>query len=186
MGRLEAESRKRTRIATLQKAVLATVAIAEMLSIAVVAPNVIGALGKMGIIKKPRRDSINRARDRLIEHGLLEYKSGFLRLTQRGETELRKVQSSEYQLKKPKRWDGKWRILIFDIKEQRRTLRDRLRQTLVATGFNRLQDSVWVYPYDCEDFVTLLKADFKIGRDLLYLIVDKVEGDNQLRKHFGL
>src|SRR6185436_11021713 len=107
MGRLEAESRKKTRIATIQKALLSSVAIAGILSIGVVAPNVLGALGKMGIIKKPRNDSIHRARKRLIEHGLLEYKDGFLRLTPEGEVELRKVQLPGYQLKKPRWWDHK-------------------------------------------------------------------------------
>ena len=186
MGKLETESRKKTRIANIQKAVLATVAVAGMISLAAIAPNVIGALGKMGILKKPRQDSIHRARKRLIDHGLLEYKDGFLELTEKGEAELRKVQSSEYKLKKPKRWDGKWRVLIFDIKEQKRTLRDKLRQTLAAVGFKHLQDSVWIYPYDCEDFITLLKTDFMIGKDLLYLIVDKMENDEFLKKDFGL
>ena len=52
-------------------------------------------------------------------------------------------------------------------------------------GFVRLQDSVWIYPYDCEDFMVLLKADFKIGKDVLYMIVDELEGDGRLRKEFG-
>ena len=53
-------------------------------------------------------------------------------------------------------------------------------------GFVRLQDSVWVYPYDCEDFIALLKAELKIGRDVLYAIVDTIEHDKNLRQHFNL
>ena len=53
-------------------------------------------------------------------------------------------------------------------------------------GFVRLQDSVWVYPYDCEDLIVLLKADFKIGKDVLYMIVDELQGDWERRKEFGL
>jgi len=53
-------------------------------------------------------------------------------------------------------------------------------------GFVHLQDSVWTYPYDCEDLIVLLKADFKIGKDILYMIVDELEGDWRLRKEFGL
>ena len=123
MGQLEKDSKKRTRITNIQKAMLASIAITGMLAISVVAPNVMGALGKMGVIKKPRRDSINRARNRLIAHDLIEYKSGFLRLTQKGESLLRKAQSSEYRIKKPRRWDKKWRVLIFDITEQKKRLK---------------------------------------------------------------
>jgi len=53
-------------------------------------------------------------------------------------------------------------------------------------GFVRLQDSVWVFPYDCEDFVALLKADLKIGVAVLYLIVEQIENDKHLRAHFDL
>jgi len=49
-----------------------------------------------------------------------------------------------------------------------------------------LQDSVWVYPYDCEDFINLMKADFKIGKDLLYVVADKIENDKFLAQHFKL
>ena len=61
-----------------------------------------------------------------------------------------------------------------------------MRRTLTAVGFVRLQDSVWLYPYDCEDLIVLLKADFKIGKDLLYLIVDSLENDTAFRKFFGI
>ena len=53
-------------------------------------------------------------------------------------------------------------------------------------GFLRLKDSVWVYPYDCEDLVTLMKADFKIGKDILYIIAETIENDSWLKKEFGL
>ncbi|KKT75590.1 MAG: hypothetical protein UW71_C0001G0001, partial [Parcubacteria group bacterium GW2011_GWB1_44_7] len=56
----------------------------------------------------------------------------------------------------------------------------------LSVGFMKLQKSVWVYPYDCEDFVNLIKADFKIGKDLLYLIVDSIENDKFIKEYFQL
>ena len=50
----------------------------------------------------------------------------------------------------------------------------------------RLQDSVWVYPYDCEDIIGLLKTDIGVGKDLLYMIADEIENDRHLRENFGL
>ena len=49
-----------------------------------------------------------------------------------------------------------------------------------------LQDSVWLYPYDCEDLVTLLKADLKIGNAILYIIAEKIENDSHLKAHYHL
>ena len=49
-----------------------------------------------------------------------------------------------------------------------------------------MQDSVWVYPYDCEDILTLLKTDLGVGKYILYLIVDELENDKHLREFFDL
>jgi DNA-binding transcriptional regulator PaaX len=77
-------------------------------------------------------------------------------------------------------------MLVFDIPEGRRYIRQKVRNTLRSIGFYRLQDSVWVFPYDCSEFVTLLKADFKVGKDLLYLIADSIEDDIKVKDYFNL
>lgn len=158
-----------------------------MLAVAAVAPNVLGAMGKLGILpNKRQKEFVENSRVRLVRNGLLKYQDRFLVLTPKGEKALRRLQLKEYQLKKPKRWDGKWRVLIFDIPEKNRKLRWQIRHTLQMIGFIRLQQSVWLYPYDCEDVMTLLKADFKVGRKVLYMVVDALEFDTPYRAHFGL
>lgn len=188
MGILEKGSKRRTRKGQLQKVILGVIATAGILSVMAVAPNALQALSLFGFGKKGKhRYAIESSRKRLVAQGFLEYSSeGFIRLTPKGEAKLRQLELHEYKTKKPKRWDKKWRVLIFDIQEERRVLRDKIRNTLVVIGFQKLQYSVWVYPYDCEDLITLLKADFKIGREMLYLIVDKIENDDWLKKQFGL
>jgi len=173
----------------LQKVILGVVATAGLISVMAVAPNAIQALGMVGGIgkKKRQREIITNSRKRLVVQGLLEYTTeGFLKLTPKGEAKLRQLELHEYKIKKPKRWDKKWRLLIFDIREERKILREKIRRTLIAIGFIRLQDSVWVYPHDCEDLITLLKADFKIGKDVLYIIADSIENDSSLKKQFNL
>jgi len=191
MGKLETNSRKRSQRKNLQKAVLGAVAAAGFLSMAIVAPNAIQTLAKLGIIntKKGYQETggINRARNRLVQEGLLARDTGgYLRLTPKGEAKLRQFELEDYDAKKPKHWDHKWRVLIFDIPEKRKGLREKVRRTLRAIGFTRLQNSVWVYPYNCEDLIALLKTDFKIGKDLLYLIVEEIENESGLRRAFGL
>jgi len=187
MGVLEKESKTRSRRANIQKLMLASVAVAGGISVALVAPGVLGAMGKLGLIPSARQlEIIKRSRSRLVARGLLVYQGNMLRLTAKGEQVLRRLELHDFKLRKPKRWDRKWRILIFDIPERRKGLRQKIRYTLKAIGFVRLQDSVWAYPYDCEDLVTLLKADFKVGKDLLYLIVDSLEYDKPLKEYFGL
>jgi len=95
-------------------------------------------------------------------------------------------QKTTLQLQKKKRWDKRWRVVIFDIPEYRRGTRDKLRLTMRTAGFYRLQDSVWIYPYDCEDFMALVKADLQIGNAVLYMVVEKIENDSKVKTHFML
>ena len=187
MGVLEKDSKRRTRNNNIQKIILQTVATAGFLSVALLAPNALQAFKQIGLLPKPRQKYIfNLSRNRLVKAGLLTYEDKFIRLTTKGEAKLRQLELYNYKLKKPKRWDKKWRVLIFDVPEKNRSIRDKVRNTIITIGFMRLQKSVWVYPYDCEDFVNLIKADFKIGKDLLYLIVDSIENDKEIRNHFQL
>lgn len=187
MENIEEKSRKRRRKENIQKAVLTSAKAAGLLAMALVAPNSIQYLKSLGIIPKRRQEEIIlRSRDDLIDKGLLRYKDGFIELTNKGEAKLQLLEMMDWKIDKPRKWDGKWRMLIFDIVERKRPLRDKIRRTLSHIGFFRLQDSVWIYPYACEDWVNLLKADFRVGKDLLYIIVDSIENDKNLRKLFSL
>jgi len=191
MGVLEKESKKKTRITLLKKVILRTIATAGFLAVALLAPNALRVFKSFGNkIAKQWDVSVKKSLSGLIEERLVffEEKDGkkFLHLTGKGKRKLQILELVDFKLKKPKRWDFKWRILIFDIKEKRKRIRNKLRETLVKIGFCHLQDSVWIYPYDCEDLITLLKLDFKIGKDVLYIIADMVENDKPLKEFFGL
>lgn len=187
MGRMEEASRKRTRRNQLRGLILGSVEAAGLIGLAIVAPNVIGAMDRLGLIPSRQQSGVIRASaKRLVKQGLLSWEHGKLRLTKTGQAELRRLTIAERASARPRRWDKKWRLLIFDIPERRAYLRKRIRYTLRSIGFERLQDSVWIYPYDCEDLVALLKADFKVGRAMLYLIVDQLEFEGDVRKLFRL
>lgn len=189
MAGLENELRDEVRRSKINKAVINTIAIAGILAVGMLAPNVIGLLGRTGLLPK-RRYQIKTAFGKLLRHGYIRLEKNkegfFVKLTPKGERFALLLGEGKLVPKKPKHWDKKWRLLMFDIPERRRRVRTRVRQTLTTMGFYRLQDSVWVYPYDCEELIILLKADFKIGKDLLYVIADKVEHDAPLKTHFGL
>lgn len=50
-------------------------------------------------------------------------------------------------------WDGKWRVVVFDIPEKARGLREALRGGLRRLGFGPLQRSVWITPHQVEERV---------------------------------
>jgi|SRR3989338_4281864 len=87
---------------------------------------------------------------------------------------------------KHKKWDGKWRVVIFDVWESTREKRDSLRYEIKNFGFIQLQRSVWIYPYDCAEFIELLKTDLSFGKNIRYMVVEKLDHDEKLRKYFKL
>jgi DNA-binding transcriptional regulator PaaX len=192
MSQLEKELKQKERIGKTQKIILGTIAAAGIISVAVLAPNALQAFGMISkAMERKRKYEIKSSLSKLVDRNFIKFvknKNGntVARLTEKGEKILRLAEINEYKIKRPKNWDGKWRVIIFDIKEERKSTRNKIRHTLKAIGFCQLQKSVWVYPYDCEDFITLLKADFKIGKDLLYMIVWKMEYEKPLLNYFGL
>ena len=193
MGVLEKEIKIKDRRQNIQKIILNTIFTTGVLGVAIVAPNVLSVIKQMEGNHKRKKNlaySINTSFRRLQEKGLVEIVEmngkKVARITEKGESKLDFLDKHNFKLKIPKKWDGRWRVVAFDIKESRSKIRFLLRKTLSQIGFARLQNSVWVYPYDCEDLVSLLKADFKIGKDVLYMIVEKLENDYYLRKLFKL
>src|SRR3989344_740870 len=57
-----------------------------------------------------------------------------------------------------RKWDGKWRIVFFDLKNERNSERDAIRHMLQRSGFVFLQKSVWIYPYDCSSEIEFLRS----------------------------
>ena len=190
MGNMEREALVRRRKGYVKDAVLAAVGLSGLLLVAMAAPNAIQLLGKTSIGKRFKDQTLTTL-SRLAKEGLIKFeKRGgkrYARITEKGRKVLAlELQKKALQAQAKKRWDRRYRIVIFDIAEVRRSIRIRLRETMRAAGFVRLQDSVWVYPYDCEDFTALLKADLHIGREVIYIIAESIENDGWLREHFNL
>ncbi|MBI5003586.1 CRISPR-associated endonuclease Cas2 [Candidatus Kaiserbacteria bacterium] len=190
---MEDASKKRTRRGQIETALLSTLALAGIGLVAMAAPNTLKLLKYVDldrIRKTDPRQRIREASNRLKKKGLIEFvQQGdrvYLRITDKGRNELSSLAYSSEALRRPKRWDHKWRLVIFDIPEKHRTQRDRARAIMIRLGFVRLQQSVWAYPYDCEEIIALLKAELHIGKDLLYIIADAIEYDKHLREQFDL
>lgn len=190
MSTVEASAKKKRRRKDLRNAVLATIGIAGVLAVAVVAPNAIRLLktsGALGRLRYRAKTTMSRLRAK----GEIEFieRAGkrYARLTPRGK-EILQFQQEKLRLQeeKPRRWDQRYRLVMFDIPEKRKKTRDQLRHVMRGIGFLRIQDSAWVYPYDCEEFVALLKAQLRIGKDVLYAVIEEIENDAAIRAHFRL
>ncbi len=189
----EEDARIVRRNTNIRHALLHTVAVAGILSVAVLAPNALQVI-KMFDAGKARRMSpkylFAPAFQKLVAKGHLEFimKNGkkHVQLTEEGKHELARMVARSPDARVHRRWDKRWRMVIYDIPEERKGLRIQLQRILSDFGFAKLQHSVWVYPYDCEALVILLKSDFKLGREVLYVVVEKIENDGWLKQQFEI
>ena len=84
-------------------------------------------------------------------------------------------------------WDGKWEMVLFDIPEWNKRARDVLARKFKELKFYRIQKSVFITPYPCEDVVDFLCTVFEINRNhVLIFEVSEFEGQEKLRKYFNI
>lgn len=192
MGNVESRAKKLRRMGYVQNAVLAAVGIAGIIAVVMIAPNIFQAFPR--IMGKKRYQLAFQARtavSRLVVRGFVRFveKGGkkFIEITDEGARALAiEQEKTRLMAAHKKRWDKRYRIVMFDISQKRKPDRERVRMFIRECGFLRLQDSVWVFPYDCEELITLLKADMRIGKDVLYAVVESIENDGWIKKHFNL
>ena len=107
----------------------------------------------------------------------------FIKITRKGEL---RVLMSKAGIAKTLKWDNKWRLIIFDIPEESRILRDRFRKLLRSYGFKMLQASVFINPYPLNrQAIDYLKETGLISY-IRILKVEEMDDDKALRKSFGL
>lgn len=190
MGNIEKAAKKKRRSRALRGAVLLSVGAAGLIAAAAVAPNAVQLLEYAGINAKLRYRTMS-VLGRLKSKGEIEFEERdgirFVRLTPKGEAAVALLREKmSLAEKKPRRWDGRYRLVMFDIPEKRKKMREQLRLAMREVGFLRVQDSAWIYPYDCEEFVALIKADLQAGKNVLYAVVEEIENDGWIRRHFEL
>jgi len=172
-----------------KRIILMTVATVGILTIAMLAPNALQVLRPFLKHKKKYnlKYYLNQKARKLVRDGLLEIhtkgEKQFVSLTDKGKRKLLYYQIME---KKKQKWDGKWRVVIFDVWENTRSKRNRLRNEIKDFGFIQLQRSVWIYPYECAEFIELLKTDLSFGKNIRYLVVESLDHDEKLRNYFNV
>ena len=127
------------------------------------------------------RTGVWRHLARLEERKLIEGKPGkvaerIYRLTETGR--LAALGGRDPHERWARSWDGRWRMVIFDLPERENTARVRLRRFLKDRGFGYLQNSVWITPDPLDDRVKALAAAGENVESFLTLEARPCSGEN--------
>ena len=125
----------------------------------------------------------------LHRKGLIIYRGNkrdgvYVHLTDRGRREAIRYELNALTIKKPKKWDKKWRIVAFDVPCGKDAARNALRFHLKRLGFEELQQSVFTHPFPARNVVEEIVNYYEINKHVTYMRADKIVGSNKLRKHF--
>ena len=202
--RIEKESRRQETVRRIKevskqtgmvlgKTILVLAGIAGVLTVVAVAPNMFGAVGRS---TKRRyffnKSSFNKTKHYLKRRGLVEIDkekdSGFteIKLTSKGLIELYKLSFDNLKIIKPQKWDGFWRIVIFDIPNRHKWARDDFRQKLREIGFYLLQESVFIIPYPCEKEIKFLISVFNLNNYARLIIAKEISNDADIKEYFKI
>lgn len=165
--------------------ILKTLFAGTVFSVAVVAPN---ALKIFDFLKKKDKNRVNSyiklKSIELIKGGYITQTKNSLYLTKKGQAELLKF--SDFKPKTFRKWDGLWTIISFDFPVKRNIVRDAVRFHLKRIGFIQLQQSIWVYPFDCKELIYLLKTEWKLKDELVYIRAKYISREKKLKEYFDL
>lgn len=125
--------------------------------------------------------------ERLKDAQFVQQRGNRLAITEAGAGALGgAVSATAALLKKRAPWDRRWRMVVFDIPEKYRRLRNQVRGILKRAGFKQLQQSVWIFPYECEELVQLIQRESELAPHILYGVLERIEGEKGLMRQFGL
>jgi len=177
---------------TALNATLALIAVGGVLTFGVVAPNLLSAATKFMANQKKKRyeeyQKLWRNFNNLKKRGDLEFvkeKDGYIiyRPSKKGKEKIKKLILDEMILSQPSRWDGKWRLVIFDIPESKRNARDALRKKLEQLEFYQCQKSGWIHPFPCLEEIEFLKNFFNIKPFVKLFLIEEMT-DGRVLYHF--
>lgn len=141
--------------------------------------------------KKINKQSLERAiyslyKSRLIcEHENLDGSLTMV-LTDKGKNKAITFNIDNMEIKRPKIWDKKWHMVIFDIPEKKRQARDVLRETIKRLGFCEFQKSVFVYPFPCQNEIDYIIEYFDIRPWVRLVTAISLDNELHLQKLFNL
>ncbi|TSC89429.1 MAG: phenylacetic acid degradation operon negative regulatory protein [Microgenomates group bacterium Gr01-1014_5] len=109
-----------------------------------------------------------------------------LQITQRGRRKLFQHNLADLTIPTPEKWDGRWRIITYDIPKGKDAAREAIRTTLKRLNFHQLQKSVYLYPYPCEEVVMFLRELYDIGENVKILTVGQLEDEEAYKEYFNM
>lgn len=161
------------------------------ISVALLAPNALQVLDKplkvffKNMDARKRERELHRTAKYMVRQGLLSgnYEHGLV-ITKAGRKRAEQADFNKLFISAPEIWDKQWRLVMFDIPENRRIERARLTQTLRRLGFQPLQQSIWIHPFPCRETIQSACVHLGVSQFVTYIVTAHIDYEEKLRTRF--
>lgn len=109
-----------------------------------------------------------------------------VKLTEKGKMKTIKYKIDEMRLNPPEQWDKKWRLIIYDIPDDKKAARDSFRLLLKRLKLQQLQKSVYLTPYPCNEEIAFIREFYGISKFVQVLTISGLENEEAYLGYFGL
>ncbi|MCR4328699.1 MAG: hypothetical protein NUV53_04285 [Patescibacteria group bacterium] len=107
-------------------------------------------------------------------------------LTKQGARRALSFNLDTLSIKRPIRWDKKWRIVCFDIPKEQKRARDALRSHLLRLGFYPFQKSIFIFPYSCNDELDFLIEIYEVRAYVRQIVAEEIDNALHLKTIFHI
>jgi len=108
-----------------------------------------------------------------------------VKITQKGKEKLLRYDIEKMSLDET-RSDGHWRLVIYDVKTKKRRNSEMFRKSIARLKMLKLQKSVYLTPFPCENEIEYLRQIYEIGNEVLILKVKNLENEEAYKTYFGI
>ena len=158
-----------------------------VLSLSIIAPKFPYELLKAYLKnRKFNRGKFNRDLNRLANRGDVRISKDNITITKKGKERVLKYKIDEMEIKKSKKWDGKWRLVVFDIPDYQRNASNTLRHKLLNLGFLQYQKSIFIHPFPCRDEIDFIREIFEVGRCVKFITAVEIDDSEYFVRKFDL
>ena len=109
-----------------------------------------------------------------------------IKISGKGIERIKKFDLDGLKIEPMKKWDKKWRLVLFDIPDKKKTAREALRRKLKELGFYHLQKSVFVCPWECVDEILFLRKMFEIEPYVSIILAEAIDNEAVVYRKFNL
>lgn len=174
------EKKRKIYLGKKEKEILKMVGAGLLVSASFVAPNLPTAF-KKGKSKQNYRRSFRQCYDK----NLIYLSGEKVKLSENGQKLLEIIEREEIEIKRHE-WDGIWRIIAYDIPEEKKKERNYFRRKLTSLGFCELQKSMMVLPYECKEEIAVIAQNLGISLYVMHLITDHLPRQEKMMEEFGV